>query len=53
MDCVGNIFLAALKQWVISTGADFNKHSMQASVCLWWKWISNSGDYTEKGIFLA
>jgi len=30
-----NAVIAAMKQWVISTGAEFYKHSMQALVHCW------------------
>ena len=55
MDCVGNIFLvkmvaiiAAVKQWVTSTGPDFYECGMQALVHNWRKCIANGGGYVEK-----
>ena len=45
-EVVGGVF----QQWqqqVTSTGADFEKHSMQALVHCWQKWTANSSDYAE------
>ena len=42
---------AVVKQWVISTGADFYEHSMQALLHHWQKYIANGGDYFEKIFF--
>ena len=39
---------AVVKQWVISTGADFYEHSMQALVHCWQKCIVSSGGCVEK-----
>ena len=36
---------AAVKQWDISTGADFYECGMQSLVCRWWKCIESGGDY--------
>ena len=39
--------------WVTSAGADFYKHSMQAPVHGYWRYIVNDGDYVEKWCFVA
>ena len=44
---------AVVKQWVISTGADFYEHSMQALVHCWQKCIVSSGGCVEKQGFVA
>jgi len=43
---------AAVKQWVTSTGADF-ECGMQAFAHYWWKCTVNGGDYVEKDSFLS
>ena len=43
-----DIIIAAVKQWVTSTGADFYQRSMQALVHHWWKHIANGSDSAEK-----
>ena len=40
--------IAAVTQWVISSGADSYECSMQALVRCWWKCIPNGSDYVEK-----
>ena len=43
---------AAVKQWVISAGADFYESSMQAAHC-WSQCMATGGDYVEKQCFVA
>jgi len=45
--------VAAVKQWVTSTGADLYTHSMRALVHCWQKCIANGGEYVEKECFVA
>jgi len=40
--------IAAVKEWVTSTGADFNKNGMKVLIHHWQKCIASSGDYLEK-----
>jgi len=40
--------IEAVKQWITSSGVDFNECSMQAFVNCWQKYIANDGDYVEK-----
>lgn len=42
-----DVIIAALKQWITFTGADFDKYAMQALVHLWKKCVANS-DEVEK-----
>ena len=39
---------STVKQWVTSTGSDFDKHGRQALLHHWWKCIANGGDCVEK-----
>lgn len=43
-----NTIIAALKQWITSTGAEFYEHLMQSLIHNWWKCIADSGDCVEK-----
>jgi len=40
--------IAAVKQWVTSTGADFYEHGMQILLHLWQSCITDGDDYVEK-----
>jgi len=40
--------MAAVKQLVTSTSANFREHSMQALVHCWQKCITDGGDHVEK-----
>jgi len=42
------VIIAAVKQWVTSTGADFYNHGMQFLVDHWQKFMANGGDCIEK-----
>ena len=39
--------IAAVKEWVMTAGADFYKRRMQALDHCWQKCITNDGDYDE------
>jgi len=43
-----NTVIAAVKQWVTSSDADFYECSMQALVHRWWKYVANVSVYVEK-----
>ena len=47
------VMIAAVKQWITSTGADFCEGGVQALVHRWQKSIANAGDYVEKLYFVA
>ena len=42
------VVIRAVKQRIISTGAEFYERGMQALVHRWRKCIANGGDYVEK-----
>jgi len=42
-----NAIMVAMKQWVISAGANFYEHSMQALIHGWQKCRANDGHYRE------
>jgi len=44
--------IAAMKQWITSTGTCFYEHSMQALVRCWQKCIANSGGFVKKNTTL-
>ena len=43
-----DIYIAAVKQWLTSMGADFHMCSVQSLVHCWQKGKANGGDYAEK-----
>jgi len=43
-----NTIIAAVKQWVTFTGADFYKRDVQTLVHCWQKCTTDGGDYVEK-----
>ena len=43
-----NAIIAVVKQWIISTDADFYEQAMQALIHHWWKYIAKGDDYVEK-----
>ena len=45
--------VSAVKQWVISAGADFDECAMQALVHHWRKCRAYGSDYVEKYCFVA
>jgi len=48
-----NAIMGAMKQWVISAGANFYEHRLQALIHCWQKCIANGGDHAEKWRFVA
>jgi len=48
-----NAIIAAVKQWVTSTGEDFYECCMQVLVHHWWKCVVNGGACVEKQCFVA
>jgi len=41
-------FIAAVKHWVTSSGADIYKSSMKVLIHCWREYIANGGDHVEK-----
>ena len=48
-----NAIMVAMKQWVISAGANFYEHSMQALIHGWQKCRANDGHYRKEWCFVA